>query len=712
VSVPGTGERSHLSVPAPGEGTAGESAGGVTPTKIWHALRRRWLVALPLAALLAALVGWGADSRAVPIYTARTLVQVGAPRHSILDDDGEHAESVSSQRTQIATVKSRLVRQAVVRDLAPQKLAVLRAQADPVGWLEKEIQADYTLAPEILRITMKGSNPDELVVLLNAVRDSYLREVINKDQSERRVRLAGLNELASREESALKDARQKLTDRAKFHGTRDFTELRAKYDHLTSQLRLLEDELERTGPGDPRADGSDSQPKGAGAPDPIAVEEALEKALAADASTAKLQKDVQGLERKRDDFEQHLVNYQNEPDYRKALDDLKVVQEKLERRREELRRQVTEPLRPAPLSRPPQPRVAGAGPIDGPRRQKQIADKKQAVAVLSKELTDLEAVRGEIAGHEEKLGRIRAKARPLEGEFPAPERARVLEEAVIVETPKWNQALKSVGAPAGATFLVVVGFITWLDLRRGRINSCADLEAARVRVIGALPSVGPAALPVPASPTPTSGGREHLQLTDAIDMTRAVLAPVVAATPGYVLAVTSAVAGEGKTILAGHLAVRFARSGLRTLLIDADVRRPQLHRLFGLAPGPGVGEWVTGAAESAAVMQSGPVPGLAVLPAGGCDPRTVSTLLDLRLPELLESVKRDYDVIVLDTAPLLSTPEALAASRTANGVVLSVMRDVSRVGDVLACTERLATVNARVLGAVVTGDAPPRYPSA
>src|SRR5581483_4181762 len=119
--------------------------------------------------------------------------------------------------------------------------------------------------------------------------------------------------------------------------------------------------------------------------------------------------------------------------------------------------------------------------------------------------------------------------------------------------------------------------------------------------------------------------------------------------------------------------------------------------------------WVGGKAALAEVAVDGPVPGLKVVPAGGCDPHAVVESLDGRLADLLRAAKDEYDVVILDTAPLLSAPESLALSRAADGVVLSVRRDVSRVAGVLAGYDRLLAVDARVLGAIVVGGSADRY---
>ncbi|MDB5311338.1 MAG: capsular exopolysaccharide biosynthesis protein [Gemmataceae bacterium] len=687
-----------------------EPASGPTPTQVLHAMRRRWLVALPLAGATAAIVYLGAQSQLTPVYTARTLVHVGADRRSILYDNvGTRPDTANYQRTQIATVKSRLVRQVVVHDLGPLNLATLRTKADPVGWLEKEIVADYTVAPEILRVTMKGGETGELLLILNAVRDAYLREVVNRDLADLSSRLTNLKDLAAKHDARLKTQRHKLSRLAESFGARDLTSLRVKYEYTTNRVQTLQSEVLLARLEAQRGEAAPPTPKDDPALAPPAVEAALDRAVATDLIAEGLRKEVERLEKKLAAFERRLLNYEADPEYRQGQVEIDTLRTTLTRRRESLRGVATEQLRAAAkLQQPAVVVVSDRPPVTGKHQiallEAEIQRKERVTGELAKCIAELELLQGEIVSQEEQLALVNSKIRPLDVELQAPPRAEVVEEAVIVETPRVERTLKLAGAPAGIAFFAVLFFVTWLDLRRGRVNGSADLGPARVRVIGALPAVRPNVLPVFALPTQNRARREYLQLTDALDMTRAVIAPVLAAAPGYTLVVTSPAAGEGKTVLSAHLAARFARSGLRTLLIDTDARRPKIDRLLGLKRGTGFGEWASGLVSLSEVVKQGPVPGLDVITAGGCDPQTVADLLDLRFPELLRAAKQEYAIVILDTAPLLSAPDSLALSRLADGVVLSVMRDVSRLAEIRACTERLASINAHVLGAVVTGD--------
>src|SRR5207253_6188923 len=96
--------------------------------------------------------------------------------------------------------------------------------------------------PEILKITLKGSDPDEVRVVLNAVRESYVREIVNRDRTDRESHLHQLTDLASKQEAALAAKRQQLTVRAETLGARDLPALRVKYEHALLQTNASKTE--------------------------------------------------------------------------------------------------------------------------------------------------------------------------------------------------------------------------------------------------------------------------------------------------------------------------------------------------------------------------------------------------------------------------------------------------------------------------------------
>src|SRR5262245_15543289 len=164
----------RLEAAAPESRASGAPPTGLDLMSLWTALRRRWVIALGLAMCasgIAVAVGWQFKA---PVHTARTLVYVTANRPMILFDEGR-TDLMSSQKSQIATIKSRLVLKSALANPEVAALPSVRAQGAPETWLESKIQADYSIAPEILRITMTGEHPDELVTLRSEEHTSELQ---------------------------------------------------------------------------------------------------------------------------------------------------------------------------------------------------------------------------------------------------------------------------------------------------------------------------------------------------------------------------------------------------------------------------------------------------------------------------------------------------------------------------------------------------------
>jgi capsular exopolysaccharide synthesis family protein len=689
---------------AEGEGET-DAPGAVSPTKLLHGLRRRWRIAVPLALAAAVTVGGVMALRLTPIYTARTLLRVPADRPTILYDDlGGRTETSSYQRTQVATVKSRLVGEATIQELGPRNLAMFRAEPDPAAWVEKQVKADFTVAPEILKLTIQGSDPDELLLVLNTVREAYLREVVNRDRNDRASRLRQLTELTAGQETALAAHRQKMSSRAEALGARDLTALRARYEHALTQSHALKTERLYYRALAERGELEAPPPPAA----PPAADGTLERLLEADPTAAGLRADIARLEPVLADLRRRLRDYAGDPEYVRLTTQLTTARAGLSARRDELQATAAEQALAAARAQAGQQAAERARMITAirqhlPQLDVEIQRREREEADLARGLADLDLLRGEITVEEDRVKVAHSRIKALEVELQAPPRAQLLEEAVIVETPKWDRPVKMVAAPAVAAFALVLLLVAWLDARAGRVDGPADLEAGPVPVLGAVPSVRGPVLTRFIPPERSVARREYLRLTDAVEMARAVIGPVIRSYSGYVLAVTSAAAGEGKTTVSGHLAARLARSGCRTLLIDANTRRARPHEVFGPAGEPGFTDLVLDYRDPPDVIRPGPIPGLDVIAAGAADPAAAADLLEQRLPDVLRAVKPGYDVVILDTPPLLLAPEGLIASRAADGVVLAVMRDVSRLAGVQAGYERLRAAGANVLGAVVSG---------
>jgi capsular exopolysaccharide synthesis family protein len=168
--------------------------------------------------------------------------------------------------------------------------------------------------------------------------------------------------------------------------------------------------------------------------------------------------------------------------------------------------------------------------------------------------------------------------------------------------------------------------------------------------------------------------------------------------------VTSAVGGEGKTSLASQLAASLARGWKKTLLIDGDLRNPAAHRLFNVPLDPGFSEVLRGDAEINQAIKATSVSRLWLLPAGHWDAHAVQALAQEQVRTTFYALKQGYDFIIVDSSPVLPVADTLLLGQHADGVLFSVMRDVSRLPALHAAQQRLQNLGVRTLGAVVIGE--------
>ena len=173
--------------------------------------------------------------------------------------------------------------------------------------------------------------------------------------------------------------------------------------------------------------------------------------------------------------------------------------------------------------------------------------------------------------------------------------------------------------------------------------------------------------------------------------------------PMKVVAITSAVAGEGKTVTAVNLALASARANpdRRILLIDADLRRSQVAEMLGIRGKPGLCELLTGDAELREVVRRFKSTRLAVIPGGGVAEDSTQLLASSRMKELVKWLREGFDEIYIDLPPTLPFADAEILSSQMDGVVLVVRAGMTSSSHVHEALEHLT--GASVVGCVLNG---------
>ncbi|MGQ4568864.1 polysaccharide biosynthesis tyrosine autokinase [Dermabacteraceae bacterium P9123] len=170
--------------------------------------------------------------------------------------------------------------------------------------------------------------------------------------------------------------------------------------------------------------------------------------------------------------------------------------------------------------------------------------------------------------------------------------------------------------------------------------------------------------------------------------------------PPRVIVVTSAIPAEGKSTVSGNLARVLARSGQKTLLIDADLRRPVVHTEFDVDGSVGLTQLLSGRVALDDVIQKSSVRNLCVLPAGQIPPNPSELLGSRRMEQLLKELRKDYFVI-LDAPPVLPVTDATLLARLTDGALIVVSSGTSRLEVLSRAFDSMRSVDAKVLGTVL-----------
>jgi len=167
------------------------------------------------------------------------------------------------------------------------------------------------------------------------------------------------------------------------------------------------------------------------------------------------------------------------------------------------------------------------------------------------------------------------------------------------------------------------------------------------------------------------------------------------------LAIVSAERGEGRSFIAANLAIVFSQLGERTLLIDADMRNPSQHALFGLDNRAGLSALLTGRGGPEAAQRIPALRDLSVLPAGAQPPNPSELLARPEFTQLLQQLSKEYDVLILDTPATAGNSDSQTIARCAGGAMIVARKNASRFMRVRSIAELAIQNSATIVGTVL-----------
>jgi len=670
------------------------------------ALRCWWMIAAPLGLLLAVGAAVAVTYLVKPNYTATVWILIRTrPEHvlsAIVTDDPQ-----KFVQNQLELLRSPPVLDQVASDPEVARIPEIAAAPDATQALRKQLVIRAQGKSDFYVIEFTSVDPERAALVVNKVANLYLEQHrrIESERAERTLRQLRTQQTAQQE--VVKTFRRNVSERSK---------------QLTGNDPFIVKSKER--PAEPSNPAADLKAR-------LVANEVDHEFL-----TAQVKVETEMLEKKEIEISQTAIDQwvQNNPQViaiasRMELNKVKEsahldssanLSKNMTYQR--LRKQLTEDqaaLETLTVDLTKQARAELEKQIRK-ARQDAIADMQRKVAhsaftieflrgKLKSEITSQQEFKGDLLEveflradyeraalvHDQMAARIAA----LSMEQHAPARVELFKAAAIPVNPDEALPYKKMALAALGAFCLPFLCTVGAEHLFRRVSSRSQLESAgNILVVGevtTLPSKsrtrdgrGQGTREFQLFEESVEGLWTYLRLSDSIKS----------------ITVASAISGEGKTSLAVQLAISIAgTTGGRTLLIDGDMRSPDVHRLLGIECGPGLVDLLKGGTELEDAIETGFSNQLHVLPAGRTSSSPSRRMQGDAFPRLIEKLKASYDYIVIDTPPILAASEALLMARATDAAVLCVRRDFSRVSQVQEALWRLKAAKVNYAGAVLSG---------
>ncbi len=678
-------------------------AGGIDFQRVWHAFRRRWVPALVVAMALGGVAG-----AATFVFMPRGFESVAWLR--VRDKAGmfwggggrDNAEYEAYRKTQVQLIKSPLVLMAAMRRPGIESLGPLKEEEDPIGWLTRNVQVSAPMESEVLQIRMRGENPREITQIVNAVTNAYLTDVVNKERAERLRRRDMLEKKYKENMAEVRSRLDTYHNLAKQLGANDSEQVNTQrallFDHLAvlrSQKGQLQRDIDLI---DAELTVADAKERGEIRLEETVPEDLVDAMMMRDSQFVQLRNRIGDIESTIAFQVERSTRGANDPAVKKLEGMRAGLLERLEEYKNDLRPQVV-----AQLSLDNHHRRTHAA-TESPavlrvRREllaRQLEETTNEFNKVAEEVQMLGQASGDLMARKQEIEQLRkvtdemgSQLQSSELDIQMPNRVELIEEASVPEGSDQLFRMMLTVLAAGGGLVLGGGSVVALEYLRDRLSSTEDVtQRIGMRVIGTIPKIT----------RRTNPGH----VAECVDGVRTVLMQTGRESPTMIL-VTSASEHEGKTTFASQLAASLARSGKRTLLLDGDLRHPNVHTALGLDLRSGLPELLRGEITSDEAVQPTGVEGLFAITGGSCDYTAITALSKPEIAKLFAGFRDAFDHVVIDAGPVLAFSDVLLLGQMSDLAVLATMRDRSRVPLVVAAVDKLRSVDVRVVGAVVNG---------
>jgi len=716
-------------LPAPGGASPG-------PINIVQAMLRvivhHWWKILAIWAVLTGGLVFAINKRVKPIYDSSGVLRIEPANRDLFGLGLNSAEAFGPfLQTQVELIRSPAVLSAALTDEKVAATTLVKEAKDPESELRAHLAVGIVDGTYLIRIGLTSLEPKDGPVIVNEVIARYIHVATDWSDKKNRFQIVRLNEYKS-DLSAKVERQQKvwldlveqsivdLIDSTKAmapsgdgstlpRGQQNQASI-DEYRHVRGQLfetnmKLIETEALFT---NRKAELSARE---AGADPELLAQKRRKDALRKDPEIASLMKEIEQVQRKVD-MADYRTRSRSDPSLAHPSRQLEAMKQDLRdliaRKQEELASlggdddTVLHELngRVASLKARKDSYEKLVGKLE-------VSNKKEGSVTARMALA-----REDLAMLREMRMSVDKRIEQLEFDSRGEARIQKIEEAKTPWAPIKDSRQKYWAMTPVGVIAVVLGLFLFLEIRSGRV---ADLDEVSRRV------------PVEVYPVPSLPGtrrtsdqrslraneaqlQEFLQSLDHLRVSLWYGKEVVAGS-GRCLVVTSAVGGEGKTTLSAHLAVCCAKAGISTLVIDADLRRASLSRMFEEEQTAGLSDVLKGdlpPEEAVVALRDG---GFHLLPAGSPGQHPGWLFREQRIGQVLGRYRQMFDLVILDTPPVLPVADALSLGRWVDGAIMVIRYDMSRFPLVERARRRLISAGIPILKTVVNAVKTSRFGS-
>jgi capsular exopolysaccharide synthesis family protein len=693
------------------------------------AFRHRWILALSLSLLVgvvAAAAAWYLFPQAKPTYRAYALLRISQVAQRIVFPTNieDKVEYPVYRQTQAELLRSRYVLRVALSEYdrlreellqkEPERGAKLPSLKDDdpakekekkeqvVHWLESELKAEFLSGSEIMSVSLTGDNPEQVRALVDAVKIAFLKEVVDREYNEKKKQAQELENLYNTCERRMLDRMRGLREEGlppdKKLSAEEQQRLLDEFDVYQKEVTQLEMALMRKRI-EKKVYENSKNPAGKPRIAPSLVEEYVAK----DPTVQNLTQELARVEKIIRKYEAIAANPEDVRDYRNQYRSLKEkLAEQQKKARIDAEKELQEKALGAEFELEQKNKTETAFLEEQKKWLNEMVDSRfKELKELKTGVLDLQLRRFEIDRLQTITKYVGDEWEAVKVELRAPKRATAIQDAEVPPPKDPHRETKTVGMVGlGAFFLVALGISLW-EFRSRRIHSTEEVvQTLGIRLMGAMPALPESVRRQPVAEDNTRHIFSRNLLTESIDGIRTLVLHEAGLESARVLMVTSAEGREGKTTLACHLAASIARAGKKTLLVDADLIRPGCHKMFDQPLQPGLSELLRNQVKIPDVIRPTPAPGLWIIPAGQADRTVVQALAKDGLQKVFGRLKAEFDMIIVDSSPVLPVAQTLLIGKQSDAVVMSIMHDHSRVPPVYAAHHRLTSLGIRVLGGV------------